>query len=106
MAIFAPWDARGAGVAADPQLVWFSYHLTLDVPPPDPLATDRGLFLGDSVDRLLELYPEVTVYDGAYGGRFYRFSDDIIGPNGILGRSDPEYVLSFEAGDYPCDLLR
>lgn len=103
---FAPWDALGAGVAGPEQFVFFSYGITNDVYPTDPLATDRGLLVGDTVEQLLALYPEATVYDGSLGGRFYRFSDDIVGPNGILLNSAPEIVSSIEAGDWPCANVR
>ena len=104
--VFADSDAFDASVAADQQFVFFSYALSFGEYPTDPLASDRGLVLGDTTDRLLELYPEVTAYDGSLGGRFYRFSgDSIVGPNGIL-QDTPEIVASIEAGDWPCADVR
>ncbi len=104
--MFADSNAFDASVVDDQQFVFFSYALSFGVYPPEPLATDRGLVLGDTTVRLLELYPEVTAYDGSLGGRFYRFSDDsVIGPNGIL-QDSPEIVGSIEAGDWPCANVR
>lgn len=102
-AIFAPWDAFGADVADDPQLVWFAYGFVLPENLTVPLGTPRGLVIGDTEDRLRELYPEATVYNGAAGGgRFYSFSDDIVGPNGIISESGFG-VSTIGAGDWPCD---
>ena len=103
--MFADSNAFDASVVDDQQFVFFSYALDFGVYPTNPLATDRGLVLGDTTARLLELYPEATAYDGSLGGRFYRFSDDIVGPNGIL-QDSPEIVGSIEAGDWPCSNVR
>ncbi|MEQ1874114.1 MAG: hypothetical protein ABL953_10335 [Ilumatobacteraceae bacterium] len=106
-AVFAPWDALGANVAADPQFVYFAYGWVAPEDLTVPLATDRGLLIGDTVDRLLELYPEATTYDGSLGGgRFYLVSDDIVGPYGILNEVVPENVATIEAGDWPCADVR
>ena len=101
-AVFAERDALGGGRRDTQHFVFFSYGMKDGVLPVDPIPTDEGLVPGDPVERLLELYPGVVVYDGSLGGRFYRSSEDRnLGPNGIVVGA-PEIVASIEAGDWPC----
>lgn len=106
--VYGPWDALGAGVSPVQQFAFFVYGYSDGVLSTPVLASDRGLLPGDSVARLQELYPEVTVYPGSLGGgTFYKSTPDfVLGPNGKIGKllvTDPEpIVLSLEAGDWPC----
>ncbi len=100
--VFAPWDPFGAGAMPDMQFVYYSYGHSNGLLPTPLVTTDRGLQIDDTVDRLIELYPDAVAYNGSLGGRFYKVTaNGIIGPSGMLDGS-PELVLNFESGDWPC----